>query len=92
MAEIQGGRFTGRLDGRVNHGREKARRVAMFVETRTIDLSRSYAYSDSVSDLPLLEMVGNPVAANPDARLRAVASDRGWRVMDFAARRRRRAA
>ena len=48
------------------------------------DLSQSYSYSDSSTDLPMLEVVGHPVAVNPDAALRAVAADRGWPVLDFA--------
>jgi hypothetical protein len=43
-----------------------------------VDLSASYAYADSISDLQLLEMVSNPVAVYPDERLRQVARDRGW--------------
>lgn len=50
---------------------------------RDIDLSGSYAYSDSVTDLPMLEAVGHPVAVNPDKELRAVAAERGWEVVDF---------
>jgi HAD superfamily hydrolase (TIGR01490 family) len=56
--------------------REEARR-------RGIDLDASYAYSDSVTDLPMLEAVGNPVAVNPDKELRAVAVERDWPILDF---------
>ncbi|MBA3610362.1 MAG: HAD-IB family hydrolase, partial [Rubrobacter sp.] len=45
-----------------------------------LDLSRSYAYADAISDLPMLEAVGNPVAVNPDRRLEASAKERGWRI------------
>jgi phosphoserine phosphatase len=48
-----------------------------------IDLAASYAYSDSESDLPMLRVVGNPVAVNPDAELRRVARDEGWEIMRF---------
>jgi hypothetical protein len=71
------------------HGEEKARRVAELAEARGIDLTRSYAYSDSINDLPFLELVGNPVAMNPDRSLRAHARRRGWQVLDYRTTRRR---
>jgi hypothetical protein len=71
------------------HGPEKAVRVRELAESRGVDLARSYAFSDSVNDLPLLELVGNPVAMNPDRRLRAEARRRGWQVLDFRTARRR---
>jgi hypothetical protein len=46
-----------------------------------IDLANSYAYSDSITDLPMLELVGHPVAVNPDSELLRVARQEGWRVM-----------
>jgi len=52
-------------------------------EREGIDLSASYAYSDSVSDLPMLRAVGNPVAVNPDSALEEVARAEGWRIMRF---------
>jgi hypothetical protein len=52
---------------------------------RGYDLQRSYAYSDSVSDLPMLAAVGVPVAVNPDPELRQVAADRGWTVLETGA-------
>ena len=45
-----------------------------------MDLSSSFAYADSLSDLPMLELVGTPVAVNPDPRLSQIAGQRGWRV------------
>jgi phosphoserine phosphatase len=48
-----------------------------------IDLERSAAYSDSANDIPLLSLVGQPVAVNPDARLLAHARAQGWQVRDF---------
>jgi hypothetical protein len=48
------------------------------------DLGSSYAYTDSQTDLPMLELVGNPVAVNPDTELRKVATERDWPVLDFA--------
>ena len=76
------GRYTGELEfyafgeGKAEAIRELAGRVG-------IDLERSYAYSDSITDLPMLEAVGHPVAVNADKELRKVAEDRGWEVRDF---------
>jgi len=88
-AEVVDGRYTGELDGPVVHGPEKAARVADLSVERGIDLSRSFAYSDSVNDLPLLELVGNPVAMNPDRQLLQIARRRGWQIIDLRVTRRR---
>ena len=58
-------------------------------ESRGYDLRLSYGYSDSVSDLPMLELVGHPVAVNPDGALEAVAHQRGWPVVIFSRTRKR---
>jgi hypothetical protein len=83
------GRFTGRLDGLLCHDVEKARRVSELAAARDIDLSRSFAYTDSIEDLAMLELVGNPVAMNPDRSLAAEARRRGWQVLDYRTARRR---
>ena len=88
-AQIVDGRYTGELEGPLVHGPEKAVRVAKVSAELGIDLARSFAYSDSINDLPLLELVGNPVAMNPDHRLRSIARKRGWQVLDFRTARRR---
>ena len=54
-----------------------------FAAEHEIDLSQSYAYSDSLSDLPMLRAVGHPVAVNPDPALAEVAGDEGWEMMRF---------
>jgi HAD superfamily hydrolase (TIGR01490 family) len=88
-AEVVDDHYTGRLDGPLCHGDEKARRVSELAATRDIDLTRSFAYSDSINDLPMLELVGTPVAMNPDHKLHALARKRGWQVLDFRTARRR---
>ena len=88
-AEVVAERYTGQLDGALCHGPEKARRVQELATTRDIDLIRSHAYSDSINDLPMLELVGNPVAMNPDRKLAAIARKRGWQILDFRVARRR---
>jgi HAD superfamily hydrolase (TIGR01490 family) len=83
-SEIEGGRYTGRLDGAFCYGEGKVAEVQRIAADRGYDLARSTAYSDSVSDLPFLESVGTAVAVNPDRELRAIAASRGWRVVEVA--------
>ena len=63
----------------------KATAMRQIAETRGYDLSRCYAYSDSITDLPMLSVVGHPVAANPDRELRAAAGAMDWEIVDFTA-------
>jgi HAD superfamily hydrolase (TIGR01490 family) len=81
-AEVEDGVYTGRLLQRLD-GPAKAKAVTALAEQDGIDLSASTAYSDSVSDVPFLEVVGRPVAVNPDRALRRVAEERGWRTLRF---------
>jgi HAD superfamily hydrolase (TIGR01490 family) len=76
------GRYTGRL-AFYCYGRAKAEAIRELAQREGLDLAGSYAYSDSITDLPMLEAVGNPVAVNPDRELRKVAEERGWRIRDF---------
>jgi HAD superfamily hydrolase (TIGR01490 family) len=76
----------GRYDGNLEfyaYGPHKATALRQIAEVRGYDLSRCYAYSDSITDLPMLQAVGNPVAVNPDRELRAAARAMGWPVRDF---------
>ncbi len=82
--EIIDGHFTGRLDGPFVYGPGKAAAVEKLASDRGYDLDLCYAYSDSISDLPLLELVGHPVAVNPDSELAAEAHARGWPIVIFA--------
>jgi HAD superfamily hydrolase (TIGR01490 family) len=83
IAESVDGVYTGRLVGDVLHGEAKARAVQHLAETEGLDLSRCSAYSDSINDMPMLSLVGHPVAVNPDSALRAEARERGWAIHDF---------
>ncbi len=76
------GRYTGEIDFYA-YGPAKARAVERLAGERGYDLADCYAYSDSVTDLPMLEAVGHPCAVNPDRALRREAAARGWAVVDF---------
>lgn len=84
--EVVDGIYTGRLDGPFCHGAGKAEAIASLAAERGIDLDDSFAYSDSANDIPMLELVGNAVAVNPDTQLAKVARERGWPVVTFAQR------
>jgi HAD superfamily hydrolase (TIGR01490 family) len=83
VSEIEGGIYTGRLVGRPLHGPAKAEAIKALAEREGLDLSRCAAYSDSSNDIPMLSLVGDPCAINPDAKLRRHARDMGWRVQDY---------
>ena len=74
------GRFTGRPVRPFCFGEGKLERARALAEAEGFLLSDATFYSDSISDLPLLEWVGEPVAVNPDPRLRREAARRGWRI------------
>ena len=82
VCEVADGAYTGR-SVRSCHGPAKADAVRELAEREAIDLAASTAYSDSHTDLPFLEAVGNPVAVNPDRALRRIAAERGWPVLVF---------
>jgi HAD superfamily hydrolase (TIGR01490 family) len=77
------GNFTGRLDGPFVYGPGKVEAMQAFAADHEIDLAESYAYSDSLSDLPMLRAVGNPVAVNPDPPLALLAREEDWQTLRF---------
>jgi HAD superfamily hydrolase (TIGR01490 family) len=83
VAETVNGVYTGGLSEPFCYGTAKAVAIAKVAEREGYDLELSYSYSDSVSDLPMLEIVGHPVAVNPDNGLEAVARARGWPIVEF---------
>jgi HAD superfamily hydrolase (TIGR01490 family) len=80
--EVADGRYTGVVDFYAA-GANKASAVRAMAGERGYDLAESYAYSDSISDAPLLETVGHPTAVNPDRALRRLATERGWPAREF---------
>ena len=79
---IADGRYTGEMEFYA-YGEAKAARVRELAAQRGYSLPHCYAYSDSVTDLPMLEVVGHPRAVNPDRALRRIAIERGWPVLSF---------
>jgi HAD superfamily hydrolase (TIGR01490 family) len=78
----------GRYDGTLEfyaYGGAKATAIRQVADARGYDLTRCYAYSDSITDLPMLSAVGHPTAVNPDRELRAAATAMGWEARDFTA-------
>jgi HAD superfamily hydrolase (TIGR01490 family) len=81
--ESSDGKLTGQVVPPVCYGEGKLLCAEQFAADHGVDLSASYFYTDSISDLPLLERVGHPVAVNPDLRLRRLARKRGWPIEMF---------
>ena len=80
--QIVDGRYTGEIDYYA-YGKNKAKALRRLAEEHNYDLDRSYAYSDSITDVHMLEVVGHPYAVNPDRDLRKEANARGWPVLVF---------
>jgi HAD superfamily hydrolase (TIGR01490 family) len=77
------GKYTGEMDGPFVYGEGKVEAMRQFADRHEIDMSESWAYSDSASDLPMLRAVGHAVVVNPDADLLEIARQEGWQVMRF---------
>jgi HAD superfamily hydrolase (TIGR01490 family) len=76
------GKYTGEME-RYAYGPLKAEVMREVAAAEGIDLAASFAYSDSYTDAPMLEVVGHPVAVNPDRVLRKLAEEKGWEVQTF---------
>lgn len=81
--EFVNGYATGRVLPPVMASATKAKWIREHAERENINLSESYAYSDSISDLPMLSIVGHPVAVNPDFRLKQTALQHDWAILDL---------
>ena len=80
--ELRNGKFTGRV-AEMCWGEGKARAARKYAKKNAIDLSKSYFYTDSIEDYPLLKIVGKPVATNPDQKLSQVAFENNWPILRF---------
>ena len=83
VSEVVDGQYTGREGGVFTYREGKAQAMREVAEREGIDLSASWAYTDSESDEPMLRAVGHPVAVNPDAALARIAAEEGWDVLRF---------
>jgi HAD superfamily hydrolase (TIGR01490 family) len=79
---VEDGKYTGEIE-QYAYGPEKALAIVRLAEERGYDLAGSYAYSDSATDIPMLELVGHPFAVNADRALRKVANEREWPLLTF---------
>jgi HAD superfamily hydrolase (TIGR01490 family) len=80
---VADGRYTGEIEFYA-YGPNKAAAMAQLAAEHGYDLPASYAYTDSITDLPMLEAVGHPHVVNPDKALRRIAAERDWPVLQFA--------
>jgi len=78
---VRDGRFTGEVVQPVCYGRGKVHWAERFAADLEVDLGRSYFYTDSITDLPVLDRVGHPRVVHPDPRLKRLAQQRGWQVL-----------
>jgi len=85
-SRVEDGRYTGELDGPFCYGEGKVEAMQVVASWNSYDLAQSYAYSDSASDLPMLDAVGHPVAVNPDSKLERHARRNGWPIVIFSQR------
>jgi HAD superfamily hydrolase (TIGR01490 family) len=81
--EVEGGAFTGRVIEPICFEEGKIYWLQQFIDAHGIDLAKSWFYTDSITDLPLLDLVGHPVATNPDPFLYRTAVKRRWPVRFF---------
>jgi HAD superfamily hydrolase (TIGR01490 family) len=81
--EVKNGYFTGLPHGRLCFGEEKTARLKEYCEKNNTETSDAWYYADSVSDLPALVAVGNPVCVNPDKKLRKAALRRDWKILQW---------
>lgn len=79
--EMEGGRYTGKVEGEPSYQQGKVRRLNHWLKKQSESMQGSWFYSDSHNDLPLLEEVSHPVAVDPDDALRKIAEERNWPIL-----------
>lgn len=82
VMKVVDGRYSGEIEFYC-YGEEKAKAMRELAGERGYDLADSYAYSDSSTDIPMLEAAGHQAVVNPDKTLRAYAEEQGWTILDF---------
>lgn len=80
---VEDGRFTGEVVKPMCYGSGKVIHAKAWAQKHGVELSRSYFYTDSITDLPMLTQVGNPRIVNPDPRLRRLAKKKSWPILDW---------
>jgi HAD superfamily hydrolase (TIGR01490 family) len=83
--EIKDGFLTGQSNGRLCFGDEKTTRLREYCLQKSINISESLYYGDSLSDLPVFVAVGSPVCVNPDRKLKRTAHEKGWKILTWSA-------
>jgi HAD superfamily hydrolase (TIGR01490 family) len=78
--EVHEGLYTGRSNGPLCFGAEKANQLRIFCEANNSSPEKSYYYGDSESDIPVMEVVGHPNCINPERGLRKMAASRNWKI------------
>ena len=81
--EICNNHYTGNILGEVCYGLEKKKRIQELNQQENFDFANSYTFSDHLSDLPMLELVKNPVVINPHGELKRIAKKRNWKILKF---------
>ena len=86
IPEIKKNGFTGRVIGTPCFGKGKVERLKEWMKSKNLEwksFKKSYFYSDSINDLPLLELVNKPIAINPDPKLKSMAKKRNWQLLIY---------
>lgn len=83
VPEERNGQYTGHIEGTPSFGQGKVVRLMDWLKDKPLSMKGSYFYSDSINDLPLLELVDHPVAVDPDEQLREQAANRQWQITSF---------
>ena len=81
--QVKDGLFTGKIEGVPIHGEEKVSAISGYKVHNKISFEKSEVYTDSISDLPLMRLVGKPVAVNPDSKLLSIAKKEGWNIINL---------
>jgi HAD superfamily phosphoserine phosphatase-like hydrolase len=81
--ESKNGLLTGRPIGRLCFREEKAIRLAAYCKLNNMDPADAWYYGDSISDLPALSIVGNPICINADSQLKKIAIKRNWKTLSW---------